>query len=127
MTPMIDVVFLLIIFFLVSSHLAQRETRLPVELPEAVSGQRDVPDDRPRMTVTLQPDGKLWLGGQSLAVEQLAARLRAGREQSGEQTELRIRCDRHVPYRQVEPVLAAAVEAGLWNVSFSVLEAQESR
>ncbi len=35
MTPMIDVVFLLIIFFLVSSHLARQENRLPLDLPVA--------------------------------------------------------------------------------------------
>lgn len=127
MTPMIDVVFLLIIFFLVSSHLAQRETRVPVELPEASSGQRDLPDDNPRLTLTLQPDGQLWFGGQRLPVTQLAARLRAVREQSGPKTELRIRSDRHVPYRMVEPVLSAAVEAEVWNVSFAVLEANEAR
>ena len=37
MTPMIDVVFLLIIFFLVSSHLARQESRVPLELPDALS------------------------------------------------------------------------------------------
>ena len=36
---MIDVVFLLIIFFLVSSHLARQESQLPLPLPDAVSGE----------------------------------------------------------------------------------------
>ncbi|MBT6848587.1 MAG: biopolymer transporter ExbD, partial [Planctomycetaceae bacterium] len=40
MTPMIDVVFLLIIFFLVSSHLARQETQLELDLPEASSGEQ---------------------------------------------------------------------------------------
>jgi len=44
MTPMIDVVFLLIIFFLVSSHLAQQETQLELDLPEATSGTRPTED-----------------------------------------------------------------------------------
>jgi len=35
MTPMIDIVFLLIIFFLVSSHMASRETAQPIDLPSA--------------------------------------------------------------------------------------------
>ncbi len=125
MTPMIDVVFLLIIFFLVSSHLAQRENRIQVELPAAASGRAARTDETPRVTVTLQADGLLWLGGREIAAPQLAARLRQERDQHGGNLELRVRCDRRVPYRRVEPVLTSAVDAGLWNVSFAVLESQD--
>ena len=45
MTPMIDVVFLLIIFFLVSSNLAQQEVHLEIDLPDAASGNRPQEDD----------------------------------------------------------------------------------
>ena len=121
MTPMIDVVFLLIIFFLVSSHLAQRENRIQVELPTAAGGQRDLPDDTPRLTLTLQQDGRLWLGGMPLSIGQLTERLQRQLTQHGTALELRIRCDRQLPYRQVEPILASAARAGLWNVSFAVL------
>ena len=48
MTPMIDVVFQLIIFFLLSSHLAKQETQLPLPLPEAISGRDLQLDDRAR-------------------------------------------------------------------------------
>ena len=124
MTPMIDVVFLLIIFFLVSSHLAQRENRIQVELPAARGGQAEVPDAAPRLTLTLQEDGRIWLGGrQLLAPEQLTERLQAQLEHHGTLLELRIRCDRRLPYRHVEPVLASAARAGLWNVSFAVVRA----
>jgi biopolymer transport protein ExbD len=122
MTPMIDVVFLLIIFFLVSSHLAQRENRIQVQLPSAQGGQRDVPDTNPRVTVTLQDDGRVWLGGRTLSAEQLRERLAAQCQAHGDRLELRIRCDRRLAYRQIEPVLAGAAEAGLWNVSIAVLE-----
>jgi biopolymer transport protein ExbD len=125
MTPMIDVVFLLIIFFLVSSHLAQRETRIQVELPSAARGQFDRPDASPRITITLQEDGRVWLGSRPLSTEQLSERLRSELQQHGQRLELRIRCDRRLPYRQVEPVLAGAARAGLWNVSFAVLERSE--
>ena len=122
MTPMIDVVFLLIIFFLVSSHLAQRENRIRVELPDAKSGLLVVENETPRVTLTLQADGKWWLAGRRVAVAQLTERLRVQQEQQGETMELRIRCDRRVPYRRVESVLAKAVEVGIWNVSFAVID-----
>ena len=41
MTPMIDVVFLLIIFFLVSSHLAKQESQMEIDLPNTESGSGD--------------------------------------------------------------------------------------
>ncbi len=121
MTPMIDVVFLLIIFFLVSSQLAQRENRIQVDLPSAREGQEEV-RDTPRLTITLQEDGRIWLGGRLIERNQLSERLRAQLENHGQLLELRIRCDRRLAYRQVEPVLASAANVGLWNVSFAVLE-----
>jgi len=125
MTPMIDVVFLLIIFFLVSSHLAQRENRIEVDLPEATSGEDDTPSPAPRVTVTVLADGSVLLAGQPIALAQLPDRLRSRREQSGDQVELRIRSDRRAPYRIIEPVLSGAAEAGVWNVTFAVLERRE--
>jgi biopolymer transport protein ExbD len=122
---MIDVVFLLIIFFLVSSHLAQREQRIQVQLPDAAGGHHARPDQSPRVTLTLQQDGRIWLSSQPLTADQLSERLRAQLQQDGADLELRIRCDRRLPYHKVEPVLAAAARAGLWNVSFAVVEPTE--
>ena len=48
LTPLIDVVFLLIIFFLVSSHLAKQEGQLELPLPEAESGSQLTDDGSPR-------------------------------------------------------------------------------
>ena len=63
MTPMIDVVFLLIIFFLVSSHLAKQEVQMQLPLPTAESGNQRVEDDVPRLTVNVLSDGTLMLSG----------------------------------------------------------------
>ena len=127
MTPMIDVVFLLIVFFLVSSHLAQRENRIKVELPTAVSGQGPDDDASKRVTITLQSDGQLWLAGRLIGLDRLTKRLTDYRSPAAQDSvELRIRCDRSVPYRQVEPLLGAAVDAGIWDVSFAVLESSKS-
>ncbi len=125
MTPMIDVVFLLIIFFLVSSHLARQEATLPVELPRAASGEHDLPSELPRVTLTVQADGSYWLAGQSLVPSALRARLRQALQTHGTDLEFRVRASRDVPYRSVEPVMAAAAETGIWNLTFAVLEGKE--
>ena len=77
MTPMIDIVFLLIIFFLVSSHLARQETQLELDLPAAASGHRAEDDDRARrviVNVLANPrtangqddEGQIMIGGKVL-------------------------------------------------------------
>ncbi|NIL99222.1 MAG: hypothetical protein GTO62_19500, partial [Planctomycetales bacterium] len=55
MTPMIDVVFLLIIFFLVSSHLARQEVQAQLDLPPARTGVDLPPAADPRVTINVVP------------------------------------------------------------------------
>jgi len=127
MTPLIDVVFLLIIFFLVSSHLAKQENLMPLPLPAATSGQRDPVDQTPRVTVNVKTDGTLLLAGKRIEREELLPRLKNALEQAGPELELRIRSSRMAPYRQVEPVLLACARAGLWNVTFAVIRPEDVR
>ncbi len=125
MTPMIDVVFLLIIFFLVSSHLASREVHLELPLPEAASGQASTSDAAPRITVNVLQDGTLSVAGRELSTEELQARLQQRVAEQGQQVQVRIRGDRNVPYRFVEPVMVACVRSGIWDVSYSVFRREE--
>ena len=125
MTPMIDVTFLLIIFFLLSSRLAQQETQMELELPAAASGREAVDDGRPRLTVNVSPDGRVSLGSTQTPREEMAGRLRIERERLGGDLEVRVRADRSVPYRVVAPILLACAEAGIWNVTFAVVEKED--
>jgi len=122
MTPMIDIVFLLIIFFLVSSHLASREVQIDLSLPEAASGDDHTTQTGPRVTINVLPDGTIRLAGTSVDPGQLGQRLRVEAARTGHDLEVRIRSDRSVAYRFVEPVLVACARAGIWNVSFAVVE-----
>ena len=121
MTPMIDVVFLLIIFFLVSSHLARQESRIPLDLPTAASSA-DLPDPVDLLTINVLSGGAWQVGGNATSTSQLAALLQAHATEHGPDAAVRIRTDRSVEYRQVEPILLAAAKAGLWNASFSVYQ-----
>lgn len=121
MTPMIDVVFLLIIFFLLSSHLARQETQPKLPLPEAQSGVQDPADATPRVVVNVHADGTVMLLGKDVSAEQLQAQLAARRDRQGDELQLRIRCHRDVPYHYVKPVMLAATHAGIWNVQFAVV------
>ena len=127
MTPMIDVVFLLIIFFLVSSHLARQETQLELPLPTADSGQAPAQTEQPRLTINVLQDGTVLLTGQRVTPDQLKSRLAEGLARSGQDIELRIRADRATPYANVEPIMLACTEVGIWNLTYAVYRKQDER
>jgi biopolymer transport protein ExbD len=126
MTPMIDVVFQLLIFFLLSGHLVQQESHLKLDLPKANTAQEDESDpEAPRLTINVTGEGKLLHQGREVTPEELRAQLLERQAQYGKGVEVRIRCDRHVPYKNVEPVMLACVQAGLWNVTYAAVKTSE--
>lgn len=121
MTPMIDIVFLLIIFFLVSSHLAKRETRLPLDLPAASSRYVDA-DDARRLTIQITDDGVVQVAATPLTSEQISSVLvKHHRNQAGAAA-VRIRTDKSVPYGVVETLLRDIAAAGIVDIAFAVRE-----
>lgn len=127
MTPMIDVVFQLIIFFLLSSHLAKQETHLALPLPTAASGRETPDDDKPRITVNVLADGTLLLANRSVTGDDLVGILRERLATHGGELEVRIRSDRSVAYAHVEPIMLACARAGIWNVSYAVLRREDAQ
>ena len=120
MTPMIDVVFLLIIFFLVSSNLAQQEVQLEVDLPDAATGNRPDESGVRRIVVNVLAEGDVRVGTESVDPQRLAGLIRYEARRTEGQLEVRIRTNRNVPYRIIEPILLASARAGVWNVTFAV-------
>ncbi|WP_182867560.1 ExbD/TolR family protein [Rhodopirellula sp. JC639] len=121
MTPMIDVVFLLIIFFLVSSHLARQESRLPVELPVAATHQ-PLSVDPVSLTITVNRERQIMVGGNAVDLAGLNEILADVVRRDGESASLRIRTDGAVPYGTVEPILKASSEQGLLDIKLAVKE-----
>ena len=93
MTPMIDVVFLLIIFFLVSSHLARQETQLELDLPTAASGREAAVESHPRLTVNVLADGHVMLGSTDAPRDEIARRLEYERRRTGDDLEVMVEVD----------------------------------
>jgi len=127
MTPMIDVVFLLIIFFLVSSHLAQQESQLPLDLPGAASGENLRQDEARRIVVNVVPEesseGQIVVAGQRMKTDELEKLIRYERDREPDrELEVRIRTDRRVAYGVVQPIMLACVRADVWDLSFAVIE-----
>jgi len=121
MTPMIDVTFLLIVFFLVSSHLARQEAQLELALPAAETGQMPESEVR-RVVINVLPEGEIRAAGRAVSEQQLRDMIAAERDAVGNELEIRIRADRSAPYQHVEPIMVASAKAGIWNVTFAVIE-----
>lgn len=124
MTPMIDVVFLLIIFFLVSSHLARQESQLPLPLPEATTGTESHHTDSHRINLNILKTGAIRLAGRHVEVAQLGQRLQFEKRRLEDKLEVRIRSDRDTPYKYVGPILSTCTDAGVWNVTFAVIRGE---
>ena len=123
LTPMIDVVFLLIIFFVVSNTMMQNDVSMQLELPSAQSGEADRQEsDTGKIIINVDPSGSLFFGAQPVTREELKAALLREKAAARRPLEIRIRTDRGVPYALIEPVLVLCAESGIGGVSFSVME-----
>ncbi len=124
-TPMIDIVFLLIIFFLVASHFVKSETQAPVELPQATLAAQDEEVNPRRIIVTVSPVGEYSVANRGYTLAEVQAMIESDRRDSpAEGREIRIRGDRDTPYEYIKPLLLACARAGIRDVSFSVMPAE---
>ena len=124
MTPMIDVVFLLIIFFLVSSHLQKQEAHAELDLPAAETGDENVQADNRTLTVNIssrQANFQIAFGARIVPPAKLKKQLQSELKRAQGNIEVRIRGDRSIPYRAVEPILVTCAELNIWNVQFAVI------
>ena len=122
LTPMIDIVFLLIIFFLVASYLSGSENQEAIQLAKAKGGSFNSPESPRRIVVTVMADGQLTISGQTVTIADFATQIRP---QSGEKAdqdlEIRLRADKRVPYELVEPLLVECAKAGISKIKFNVI------
>lgn len=118
LTPMLDVVFLLIIFFMVATKFSELERDIDLRLPEVASAENLSSSPKSR-EIAVFADGRLSLDGQSIALEELTPQLTQAREQRQDMTVV-IRGDATCEYRHVTAALAACKEARVQDVSVSV-------
>lgn len=121
MTPMIDVIFLLIIFFLVSSHLARQENRLPLDLPKASTFAPFDPESAP-LTVSVDREAQWLVAGKIVELPDLRAVFADLVARQGTDAAIRIRTDGAVQYRFVEPILREAALSGISDAAIAVRE-----
>lgn len=121
LTSLIDVVFLLLIFFMVSTTF-DRHSLLRLDLPEAATAEAQSLPSMIELTVTA--DGRLFIGDSQLADDRRATVQAAlvGRFSETPDAILVVRADGEAPHRLVVRVLDAAAAEGVERVTIAALE-----
>ncbi len=113
MTPLIDVMLVLLVIFMITAPLMTASLRLDLPKSEAAT-----PSDAPSfIAVAITPDGRLHLGDDELDAQAFQTRINElGRANA--QMEVQLRADRSVPYGQVAELIGWVQAAGLNRIAF---------
>ena len=116
MAPMIDMVFLLLVFFMTASAMSQGGAKVELDLPESLRSEVDE-DLSGRLTISLDASGEAFLGNQAMDREALRLLFKERRSENPA-LKLRIRADRSVPFLHVKRVMRLAAEQGVESYLF---------
>ncbi|MCK6449167.1 MAG: biopolymer transporter ExbD [Planctomycetes bacterium] len=120
MAPLIDIVFQLLIFFMVATTYSQQEKELGIELPNAASAREPelVPEE---LVINVFRDGRVTLAGRDVPGDDLSSALK---QAAHERTDVpvTIRGDRLVHHEDVVRVMDACGLAGLTNLTVGTID-----
>jgi len=118
LTPMIDIVFLLIIFFMVGTKFTELERKIGLQVPQ-VTDHGTLTAAPEKRVVNVYRDGTITLDREPVTLDELTARLATARSQYAELGVL-IRGDGEGPYQNVAEVFNACKQAGINQLAISV-------
>jgi len=109
-TPLLDLVFVLLIIFMITTPLMEQQ--LPVDLPKSSTPlTTSLPDPKSILTLTLSKDGSALLGSEKIRLDQLTSVLTQRRARDPELV-VSLRADSTLPYETVFRALEAVRSAG---------------
>jgi biopolymer transport protein ExbD len=112
MTSMIDIVFLLMIFFLVASKLDEADRSIDVVLPQASAAKPLT--SRPReFVVNIDRDGNYFAGARPMRLEDLKDLLRQAATDNPQRQAVIVRADENTLHKFVVAAMDACVQAGI--------------
>lgn len=124
LTPLIDVVFLLLIFFMVSTTF-ERETEISVQLPEATGQVLET--EQKVIEVTIDAKGRYYVNRQELVNTQFDTLKRAMEKAAGgaEKPQVILSADRNARHESVVTAMDAAAQLGFVNVTIATSKPKE--
>ena len=113
MTPLIDVMLVLLVIFMITAPLMTSSLKL--DLPKIDAAQ---PSDTPQfIAVALDRDGRYFFGDEVLDTATFTTRIAAAAQRNA-QVEVQLRADRSVPYGRVAELIGIVQKAGLTRIGF---------
>ena len=113
MTPLIDVMLVLLVIFIITAPLMSSSLRL--DLPKSDAAR---PSDTPAfIAVSVDPQGRLFMADKELDAATLAERV-AEAARSNPQTEVQLSADQAVPYGRVAELIGIVQKGGLTRIGF---------
>ena len=113
MTPLIDVMLVLLVIFMVTAPLMASSLKLQLPASDAATP----PSAAPFLAVSIDAAGTLRLGDEPIAAAQLAERFAAAAVRDA-RTEVHLRADRSIAYGRVAELIGLAQKAGLTRIGF---------
>ncbi len=124
LTSMLDVIFLLLCFFVTASVFSQWESEISISLPAASSSE--TPSRLPgEVILNVARDGSVTVNAKKLTLSDLGERLRKVADFYPGQPVV-IRADRETSYDSLVKVLDTCRVAGVWNFSLATVEEKEA-
>ncbi len=113
MTPLIDVMLVLVVIFIITAPLLASSIRL--DLPKTDAPRTQAPPQS--VTVVIDAAGQAYLKDQAVTLGELA-QMFANARQANPDTEVQLRADTSVPYGRIVEVMGVAQKAGLSRLGF---------
>ena len=121
-TPLIDVVFLLIVFFVMSNRMIHDEVAMELTLPRETSGETLDESAKGKIIVNVESADVFYFGTKRVDLDELRERLLREKARATRETSVRIRANRDVPYGAIEPIMVLCAKTGFTDVSFAVVD-----
>ncbi len=115
-TPMIDMTFLLLIFFMVTTKITNEQVKKDISLPTAISAKQ-AEDLSNRDIINLDDTGALWVANRQISDEDMKTYL-TGRFKTNPPLKIYLRADKNTPAKRIRQFMKMASEAGAINVIF---------
>lgn len=118
LAPLVDVLFLLVIFFAVTSHYAKHEQVMDISVPAADEGKEKESRTVGEIIVNIKTEGEIIVNGQQHTAEELLVKLANIASNYKDQAVI-LRGDEGTPYQYIIDVLNTCQKAGIWNIAFA--------
>ena len=118
-TPLVDVVLVLLIILMVTATAIVKQKDIPVELPEAQTGDAKQNEQPTTLAVSIDQEGKVYLDAEEITLEGLRSKARESRERDPE-TRAILNADARIAHGQVVQVIDVLRQANVLKFAINV-------